>query len=30
LAARVFVSAQAEQDDEPRPVLDWRLTALMP
>ena len=28
--ARVFVSAQAEQDDEPRPVLDWRLTALMP
>jgi acyl dehydratase len=28
--ARVLVSAQAEQDDEPRPVLDWRLTALMP
>jgi acyl dehydratase len=28
--ARVLVSAQAVQDDEPRRVLDWRLTALMP
>jgi citrate lyase beta subunit/acyl dehydratase len=28
--ARILVSAQAEEDDDPRPVLDWRLTALMP
>ena len=29
--ARILVSAFApELDDEPRPVLDWRLTALMP
>jgi acyl dehydratase len=30
VGARILVSAQALQDDEPRPVLDWRLTALMP
>jgi citrate lyase beta subunit/acyl dehydratase len=28
--ARILVSAQAEEDDDARPVLDWRLTALMP
>ena len=29
--ARILVSAQApDQDDHPRPVLDWRLTGLMP
>jgi len=28
--ARIVVSAQAEDDDDPRRVLDWRLTALMP
>jgi hypothetical protein len=28
--ARILVSAQAEEDDDPRPVLDWRLIALMP
>jgi citrate lyase beta subunit/acyl dehydratase len=28
--ARIFVSAQGEQDVPPRPVLDWRLTALVP
>ena len=28
--ARILVSAQAPEDDDPRPVLDWRLTALMP
>jgi citrate lyase beta subunit/acyl dehydratase len=28
--ARILVSAQGDQDDDPRPVLDWRLTALMP
>jgi citrate lyase beta subunit/acyl dehydratase len=28
--ARILVSAQGEPDDAPRPVLDWRLTALMP
>lgn len=28
--ARIVVSAQAEDDDDPRPVLDWRLTGLMP
>jgi acyl dehydratase len=29
--ARILVSAQApDQDDAPRPVLDWRLTGLMP
>jgi citrate lyase beta subunit/acyl dehydratase len=26
----IRASAQAPQDDDPRPVLDWRLTALMP
>jgi acyl dehydratase len=30
IGARILVSAQAPQDDDPRPVLDWRLTALMP
>ena len=30
LHARVVVSAQAQDDDDPRPVLDWRLTGLMP
>ena len=30
LGARILVSAQGEQDDDPRPVLDWRLSALMP
>jgi len=30
LDARILVSAQAREDDDPRPVLDWRLTALMP
>jgi citrate lyase beta subunit/acyl dehydratase len=30
LHARILVSAQGEQDDDPRPVLDWRLSALMP
>ena len=24
--ARIVVSAQAQDDDDPRPVLDWRLT----
>jgi hypothetical protein len=28
--ARIRVSAQAPEDDDPRPVLDWRLSALMP
>jgi citrate lyase beta subunit/acyl dehydratase len=28
--ARILVSAEAENDDAPRPVLDWRLTGLMP
>ena len=28
--ARIVVAAQAEDDDDPRPVLDWRLTGLMP
>ncbi len=28
--ARIVVSAQAHDDDEPRPVLEWRLTGLMP
>jgi citrate lyase beta subunit/acyl dehydratase len=28
--ARILVSAQSEPDDASRPVLDWRLTALMP
>jgi acyl dehydratase len=28
--ARIVVSAQAQDDDDPRPVLDWRLTGLMP
>jgi citrate lyase beta subunit/acyl dehydratase len=28
--ARIVVSAQAQNDDDPRPVLDWRLTGLMP
>ena len=27
---RIGVSAQAPEDEDPRPVLDWRLTALMP
>jgi acyl dehydratase len=27
---RILVSAIAADEDEPRPVLDWRLTALMP
>jgi acyl dehydratase len=27
---RIVASAQAEDDDDPRPVLDWRLTGLMP
>jgi citrate lyase beta subunit len=30
LHARIFVSAQGDEDDDPRPVLDWRLSALMP
>ena len=30
IGARILVSAQAPEDDDPRPVLDWRLTALMP
>jgi len=30
LHARILVSAQGEVDDDPRPVLDWRLSALMP
>jgi citrate lyase beta subunit len=30
LLARILVSAQGEEDDDPRPVLDWRLSALMP
>lgn len=30
LDARILVSAQGAQDDDPRPVLDWRLSALMP
>jgi citrate lyase beta subunit/acyl dehydratase len=28
--ARIVVSAQAQDDDDRRPVLDWRLTGLMP
>jgi citrate lyase beta subunit/acyl dehydratase len=28
--ARILVSAQGQEDDASRPVLDWRLTALMP
>jgi len=28
--ARIVVAAQARDDDDPRPVLDWRLTGLMP
>jgi acyl dehydratase len=28
--AQIRVSAQGEDDDDPRPVLDWRLTGLMP
>ncbi|MGH2884596.1 MAG: acyl dehydratase, partial [Solirubrobacteraceae bacterium] len=28
--ARIVVAAEAEDDDDPRPVLDWRLTGLMP
>jgi len=27
--ARILVSAQGPRDDDPRPVLDWRLSALM-
>jgi acyl dehydratase len=30
LHARILVSAQGDEDDDPRPVLDWRLSALMP
>ena len=30
LDARILVCAQGAQDDDPRPVLDWRLSALMP
>lgn len=30
LHARVLVSAQGGEDDDPRAVLDWRLSALMP
>ena len=30
LHARILVSAQCVEDDDPRPVLDWRLSALMP
>jgi acyl dehydratase len=30
LHARILVSAEGEEDDDPRPVLDWRLSALMP
>jgi acyl dehydratase len=30
LHARILVSAQGVEDDDPRPVLDWRLSALMP
>ena len=30
LHARIIVSAQGDEDDDPRPVLDWRLSALMP
>jgi citrate lyase beta subunit/acyl dehydratase len=30
LHARILVSAQDDEDDDPRPVLDWRLSALMP
>lgn len=28
--ARILVSAEGDQDDDRRPVLDWRLSALMP
>ena len=28
--ARILVSAQSDEDDDPRPILDWALTALMP
>jgi citrate lyase beta subunit/acyl dehydratase len=30
LHARILISAQGDEDDDPRPVLDWRLSALMP
>jgi acyl dehydratase len=30
LHARILVSAQGHEDDDPRQVLDWRLSALMP
>ena len=30
LHARILVSAQDDEDDDRRPVLDWRLSALMP
>jgi acyl dehydratase len=30
LHARILVSAQGDEDDDPRAVLDWRLSALMP
>jgi acyl dehydratase len=30
LHARILVSAQGDEDDDRRPVLDWRLSALMP
>ncbi|HEX4109999.1 MAG TPA: aldolase/citrate lyase family protein [Solirubrobacteraceae bacterium] len=30
LDARILVSAQGDANEDPRPVLDWRLTALMP
>jgi acyl dehydratase len=30
VGARILVFAQAPEDDDPRAVLDWRLTALMP
>jgi citrate lyase beta subunit/acyl dehydratase len=30
LHARILVSARGDDDDDPRPVLDWRLSGLMP